>query len=84
MNKLFNWIAELSAPAPLMVTFIVLLMPGFIIAGFSACSAPKPVENHGWRETEAPRPDLQCWVRWSDPKSTVCAPSLTSTHGASK
>ncbi len=51
---------------------------------FSACTSPRPVENHGWRETESPRPDLQCWVRWNDPKSTVCAPSLTSTHGASK
>jgi len=51
---------------------------------FSACTSPKPVENHGWRETEAPRLDLQCWVRWSDPKTTVCAHSLTSTHGASQ
>ena len=42
------------------------------------------VENHGWRETESPRLDLQCWVRWSDPKTTVCAHSLTSTHGASQ
>lgn len=85
MNKLFDWMANLPAPAPLMVTFIVLLLPGFIIAGFSACSAPtQRVENHGWRETESPRPDLQCWVRWNDPKSTVCASSLTSTHGASQ
>jgi len=49
-----------------------------------ACSKPRPVENHGWRETESPRPDLQCWVRWSDPETTVCAHSFTSTHGAAK
>ena len=48
-----------------------------------ACVSPRPVENHGWHETEPPRSDLQCWVRWSDPKTTICAPSLTSTHGAS-
>ena len=48
-----------------------------------ACVSPRPVENHGWHETEPPRSDLQCWVRWNDPKTTICAPSLTSTHGAS-
>ena len=55
------------------------------LSAIKACSIPvQHVENHGWRETESPRPDLQCWVRWNDPKSTVCAPSLTSTHGASQ
>ena len=62
--------------------FLLTIMAFTVL--FSACTSPKPVENHGWRETESPRPDLQCWVRWSDPKSTVCAHSLTSTHGASQ
>ena len=48
-----------------------------------ACTGPRPIENNGWKETESPRPDLQCWMRWDDYKSTVCAPSLTSTRGAS-
>ena len=62
--------------------FILTIMAFSIL--FSACAATKPVENHGWRETESPRPDLQCWVRWSDPETTVCAHSFTSTHGAAK
>ncbi len=48
------------------------------------CVPPQPAENHGWKEIDPPRPDLQCWRRWSHDQSTVCAPSLTSTHGASK
>lgn len=81
MNKLINKLLDL--PFPMVVAFIVIVLP-IIIVTIAACSTPRPVENHGWRETEAPRPDLQCWVRWNDPKSTVCAPSLTSTHGASQ
>jgi hypothetical protein len=50
-----------------------------------ACVSPRPADDHGWRETESPRPDLQCWVRRSEPVGeVVCAPSLTSTHGASQ
>ena len=48
-----------------------------------ACSTPQPDPNNGWREIPPPRPDMQCWVRWSHSGSEVCAPSLTSTHGAS-
>lgn len=54
------------------------------LALISACSPPVPPENGGWKETAPPRPDLQCWQRWGRQESTVCAPSLTSTHGASK
>ena len=81
MSKLLDKVLDL--PFPLVFTFIVIMMPAFIVT-IAACSTPKPVENHGWRETESPRPDLQCWVRWNESKSTVCAPSLTSTHGASQ
>ena len=48
-----------------------------------ACSSPPPNPDNGWREVAPPRRDLQCWVRWNDPKTTVCAQSLTATHGAS-
>jgi hypothetical protein len=41
-------------------------------------------ENKGWREIKPPRPDLQCWTHWNVPGSEVCAPSLTSTRGASQ
>lgn len=57
-----------------------------ILMTLLACehTGSEPISNHGWRETEPPRPDLQCWVRWNESKTTVCAPSLTSTHGASQ
>lgn len=54
-----------------------------LLALLLACTPTPPPENHGWREIEPPRPDLQCWVRWSQTGTEVCAPSLTSTHGAS-
>ena len=47
-----------------------------------ACK-PTPVENSGWTETTPPRADLQCWIRWSQSNTTVCAPALNATHGAS-
>ena len=81
MNKLLN--KALGLPFPAVFGFITIAVPTIII-GIAACSTPKPVENHGWKEIDSPRPDLQCWVRWNDPKTAVCAPSLTSTHGASK
>ncbi len=47
-----------------------------------ACAPAKPDTSNGWREIPPPRPDLQCWVRYNVTGSEVCAPSLTSTHGA--
>lgn len=81
MSKLFDKVLDL--PFPMVVAFIVIMLPAVIVT-IAACSTPRSVENHGWRETEPPRADLQCWVRWNDTKSTVCAPSLNSTHGASQ
>lgn len=49
-----------------------------------ACAPAKPDTSNGWREIPSPRPDLQCWVRYNVTGSEVCAPSLTSTHGASQ
>jgi len=57
-----------------------------IFIALLACSsgqAQKPQDDNGWREVTSPRPDLQCWVRWNHSDSTVCAPSLNSTHGVS-
>ena len=68
---------------PLVFGLLFLAGPAIALT-ISACTSPRTVENHGWRETEPPRPDLQCWVRWSDSKTAICAPSLTSTHGASR
>ena len=49
-----------------------------------ACTTVGAPSKTAWREIDSPRPDLQCWVRWNNPASAVCAPSLTSTHGASR
>ena len=48
-----------------------------------ACTTAPADPMEAWREVPPPRPDLQCWVRWNMSDSLVCAPSLTSTHGAS-
>jgi len=48
-----------------------------------ACTTTPADPKDAWREVPPPRPDLQCWVRWGMSDSLVCAPSLTSTHGAS-
>jgi hypothetical protein len=48
----------------------------------SCLTEGEPRRESGWRETTPPRADMQCWVRWSQPNTTVCAPALNSTHGA--
>lgn len=48
-----------------------------------SCYSSNPKIDNGWREITPPRPDLQCWTRWSNEGSVVCAPSLNSTRGAS-
>jgi hypothetical protein len=59
----------------------------FVLTFLLACGvAPRPAGEvpysvHGWREIPSPRPDLQCWTRFD--LDIICAPSLTSTHGAS-
>ena len=71
---------------PLHVMGILIVLPAFALI-FGACFAEqpqKPQDENGWHEVTPPRPDLQCWVRWNRPESVVCAPSLTSTHGASR
>jgi hypothetical protein len=48
-----------------------------------ACAELSADPRDAWDEVPPPRPDLQCWVRWGNSASLVCAPSLTSTRGAS-
>ena len=55
-----------------MLTLFIMLL---------ACGAPDPHPNHGWTEVTSPRPDLQCWVRWSQKETTVCAPRLPESSG---
>ena len=54
-----------------------------LIISMLACYSSDAKIDNGWREITSPRPDLQCWVRWSNEGSVVCSPSLNSTHGAS-
>jgi hypothetical protein len=77
MKKLHDTIGH---PAVIMIVGFTMVL----LASAQACTAPKPVENHGWKEIDPPRGDLQCWRRWNQDQSTVCASSLTATHGASK
>jgi len=57
---------------------------GFILTACFSEQPLNPQNDNGWREVTPPRLDLQCWVRWNRSESTVCVPSLTSTHGASQ
>ena len=50
-----------------MVTLLIALI---------ACREPDLHPNHGWSEVTSPRSDLQCWVRWSQKETTICAPKL--------
>ena len=54
-----------------------------LLALILACTTTPAAPSDAWREVPPPRPDLQCWVRWSQSEALVCAPSLTSTRGAS-
>lgn len=54
-------------------------MIGFLFV-LLACAPSSPDADKAWQEVPPPRPDLQCWMRWG--REVVCAPSLTSTHGA--
>ncbi len=68
------------------VVGILISVPllGVILAACSSEQSTNPQDENGWHEVTPPRPDLQCWVRWNRSESTVCAPSLASTHGASQ
>ena len=52
-----------------------------LLALILACTTPPATPSEAWKEVPPPRPDMQCWLRWG--RDVVCAPSLTSTRGAS-
>jgi hypothetical protein len=53
---------------------------GFLFVLLACAPSSPDADKKAWQEVPPPRLDLQCWMRWGG--AVVCAPSLTSTHGA--